>query len=219
MQNSKKKESKDEWLSLSGVAEMIGVHPSTIRVWSDHGKIPVHKTSGGHRRYLTSEIENWRITSSINENLKPNEIFQLAIRKIRTNIADGRLEQEPWSQKIDQNGRQHYRESGRILAYSLMNVLSKGGEIFDEDAKAIGFDYATRAVRYGLSGQEAVRAFLFFSNSILNSILSASQNANMMMDDGMVKMIDLVNQFMDQILLALVEHYERLRIEELKKDQ
>lgn len=218
MRKSDINEPKDEWLSLSGVAKMIGVHPSTIRVWSDLGKIPVHKTSGGHRRYLKSEVENWRITSTINENLKPAEIFQIAIRKIRTNIADGQLEQEPWSQKIDQSGRQHYRESGRILAYSLMNVLSKGGENFEADVQAIGFDYATRAVRYGLSGQEAVRAFLFFRNSIMDSILIASQSANMTMDDAMVKMIDIVTQFMDEILLTLVEHYERLRVEDLNKN-
>ena len=48
-----------EWLSLSEIAELLGVHPSTVRSWSDQGRMPVHRTQGGHRRYRRSEIELW----------------------------------------------------------------------------------------------------------------------------------------------------------------
>ena len=41
----------DEWLSLSDAAKLLGVHPSTVRLWSDKGALPVHKTQRGHRRY------------------------------------------------------------------------------------------------------------------------------------------------------------------------
>ncbi len=41
----------DEWLSLSDAARLLGVHPSTVRLWSDKGVLPTHRTSGGHRRY------------------------------------------------------------------------------------------------------------------------------------------------------------------------
>ena len=30
----------DEWLSLKGAAELLGVHPSTVRLWSDKGVLP-----------------------------------------------------------------------------------------------------------------------------------------------------------------------------------
>ena len=33
-----------EWLGLSGTADLLGVHPSTVRKWSDEGKLPVHLT-------------------------------------------------------------------------------------------------------------------------------------------------------------------------------
>lgn len=219
MINIMRKENDDQWLSLSGVADLIGVHPSTVRVWSDQGKIPVHKTSGGHRRYLRTEIEQWRMSVNQQENLNPGEIFQLALRKIRTHIADGQLEKEPWSQKIEAGGREHYRESGRVLAHSLMNVLAGKNYDFRSDAAAIGSDYANRAARYGLSGQEAVRAFLFFRNSIFDSIVDACQSANMSMDAGMVKMLDVINSFMDQILLELVGHFETLRSDHPSVDQ
>lgn len=50
---------RPEWLSLSKVASILGVHPSTVRNWSDQGVLPVHRTKGGHRRYLRSEIDLW----------------------------------------------------------------------------------------------------------------------------------------------------------------
>lgn len=49
-----------EWLSLSEVAQILGVHPSTIRNWADQGQIPVHRTKGGHRRFKQSEVELWQ---------------------------------------------------------------------------------------------------------------------------------------------------------------
>ena len=36
-------DSERDWLSLSGVAGMLGVHPSTVRLWSDKGVFPVHR--------------------------------------------------------------------------------------------------------------------------------------------------------------------------------
>ncbi len=46
----------DEWLSLSDAAKLLGVHPSTVRLWSDKGVLPTHRTSGGHRRYRRNEV-------------------------------------------------------------------------------------------------------------------------------------------------------------------
>ena len=48
-----------EWLSLSEVAEMLGVHPSTVRSWADQGRLPTHRTEGGHRRFRRADVELW----------------------------------------------------------------------------------------------------------------------------------------------------------------
>lgn len=37
-------------LTTSSAAELLGLHPSTIKRWSDRGAIPSVKTEGGHRR-------------------------------------------------------------------------------------------------------------------------------------------------------------------------
>ena len=86
----------DEWLSLSDAAEMLGVHPSTVRLWSDKGILPVHKTQGGHRRYRRSEISLWAQTNSKSrvEALKPESMMQEVVKNVRLHISDGSLEAE-----------------------------------------------------------------------------------------------------------------------------
>jgi excisionase family DNA binding protein len=81
----------DEWLSLSDAAEMLGVHPSTVRLWSDKGVLPVHKTQGGHRRYRRSEISLWAQTNSKSrlEALQPESMMQEVIRNVRMQISEG----------------------------------------------------------------------------------------------------------------------------------
>jgi len=46
-----------EWLTLSQAAALLGVHPSTVRRWADHGDLPVKLTPGGHRRFRRAELE------------------------------------------------------------------------------------------------------------------------------------------------------------------
>ncbi|HLX31382.1 MAG TPA: response regulator [Gaiellaceae bacterium] len=46
-----------EWLTLGQAARFLGVAQSTIRKWSDHGRVPTFYTPGGHRRYRRGDLE------------------------------------------------------------------------------------------------------------------------------------------------------------------
>src|ERR1700750_2716102 len=46
-----------EWLTLGQAARFLGVAQSTIRKWSDQGRVPAFYTPGGHRRYRRSDHE------------------------------------------------------------------------------------------------------------------------------------------------------------------
>ena len=50
----------DKMLTVSEVAELLHVHPNTLRRWSDEGKIISYCiTSRGDRRYRKSDIDNF----------------------------------------------------------------------------------------------------------------------------------------------------------------
>ena len=48
-----------EWLTLGQAARFLGVAQSTIRKWSDQGRVPTFYTPGGHRRYRRSDLETF----------------------------------------------------------------------------------------------------------------------------------------------------------------
>ncbi|HET7758701.1 MAG TPA: response regulator [Gaiellaceae bacterium] len=46
-----------EWLTLGQAARYLGVAQSTIRKWSDNGRVRVYKTPGRHRRYRRGDLD------------------------------------------------------------------------------------------------------------------------------------------------------------------
>jgi excisionase family DNA binding protein len=46
-----------DWLTLGQAARYLGVAQSTIRKWSDDGRVPAFYTPGGHRRYRRADLE------------------------------------------------------------------------------------------------------------------------------------------------------------------
>jgi excisionase family DNA binding protein len=46
-----------EWLTLGQAAKYLGVAQSTIRKWSDVGRVPAFYTPGGHRRYKRADLD------------------------------------------------------------------------------------------------------------------------------------------------------------------
>ena len=38
---------------------MLGVSVPTIRLWADRGRVPSHRTEGGHRRFEVEELADW----------------------------------------------------------------------------------------------------------------------------------------------------------------
>jgi excisionase family DNA binding protein len=48
-----------EWLTLGQAAKYLGVAQSTMRKWSDLGRVSAFYTPGGHRRYRRSDLDQF----------------------------------------------------------------------------------------------------------------------------------------------------------------
>ena len=55
--NRRQPSGEPEWLTLGQAAKFLGVAQSTIRKWSDQGRVPAFYTPGGHRRYRRRDLE------------------------------------------------------------------------------------------------------------------------------------------------------------------
>ena len=198
----------DDWLNLSEVASMLGVHPSTVRSWSDQGHLPAHRTQGGHRRFRRNEVELW-IQTHRNEGVDEGHlVMQAALQNIRVQVSEGTLENESWYQKLDEEARIQYRRSGRALLQGLMDALATDGDYDTSEARSLGFEYASRGWRRGLSAAEASRAFLFFRNVLLEAMLSTYEEATIQSPKAWSEIFRKIYQVTDQIQIVLLETYE-----------
>jgi excisionase family DNA binding protein len=48
-----------EWLTLGQAATYLGVAQSTVRKWSDGGRLPAFYTPGGHRRFRRGDLDSF----------------------------------------------------------------------------------------------------------------------------------------------------------------
>jgi len=197
-----------EWMNLSEAARMLGVHPSTVRSWSDQGHLPTHRTQGGHRRYKRNEIELW-IQSRQEEGAGGSYlVMQKALKSIRLQISEGRLASQEWYQKLDEEARAQYRLSGRAMLQGLVGYLTTNEDTAESEARSLGYEYASRGWRYGLGAAEASRAFLFFRNVLVDSMLSLYESAALHSSSSWSEMFRKINSFTDQIQLTLLETYD-----------
>ena len=201
----------DEWLPLSDAAKLLGVHPSTVRLWSDKGALPVHKTQGGHRRYKREEILLWAETNtkSREDAIEPEGMMQEVVKNVRMQISEGRLQTESWYQKLDEEARKQYRMRARSLLQGLMNYVASNGEDAATEAYAIGYEYASRARRYQLNYVDAAKAFLFFRDTLVESVIKVYSEAHVPSKRA-TEMYTKIHTFTDEILISLLETYQKL---------
>ena len=196
------------WMSLGVAAKLLGVHPSTVRNWADQGVLPVHRTQGGHRRFLKKEIELWVESQRMSRDEDSVSIFRNALGYARIQILEGDLETESWYKKLDRNARTAYRHSGRTLMQGLMKSQGADDESAKKEARAIGSDYGSIGRRHGLSVIEAIQAFLFFRNVLVDAAFHVFEQAVIKSPYAWSEMLKKINSFTDQIMLSLVETYE-----------
>jgi len=199
---------KKKWLTLGDVSEVLGIHPSTVRAWADQGILPVYRTRGGHRRFLENEIDLWVQTSRQKQSIEPSHALQDVLKHIRFKIAETKLESESWYQKLNEEARGLYRMSGKIIMQSLASYLSAKGDDAIAEARSLGYEYASRGRRHGLSLIDATRAFLFFRNSLLEAMISIYLDSRVSDTEAWGGMLTRIHAFTDQTMLSLMETYE-----------
>ena len=198
----------EQWLSLSEAAQILGVHPSTVRNWADQGQLPSHRTQGGHRRFRREDVETWMHTQRAGQSPPVDIMVQSALRRTRIEISEGRLASEGWYNKLDADAREQYRLSGRSLLLGLIGYLSSQGASAEAEARSLGYEYASRGRRCGLSSAEAMNAFLFFRNLLMDSVLVFYENTGVRSPHAWAEMIRKTQRFTDLIMITLLDTYD-----------
>jgi excisionase family DNA binding protein len=197
---------ESDWVSLRQAAAMLGVHPATVRNWADKGDVPSRRTPGGHRRFRKSDLLQYAETQGELQPLEVQVIIQNALGQTRMQV--GTLTTEEWYTSMSEGTREELRTEGRRVLEVLRQYVAQGGpDARLADAITLGKSYAEYLTNDGLSLPQAVRGFLYFSDFVINSILTWSEIAPRSASEW-ANLLRQVNTFIHAMLLSIIEYYE-----------
>lgn len=198
-----------EWVSLRHAAEILGVHPATVRSWADKGDLPSRRTPGGHRRFNKNDLMRYAQTQDEIQPLEVQVIIQNALGSMRMQLGEGNLSDAPWYTAMSEHTRGIMRTEGRLVLDAIRRYLGSDGD--DEhlaQAINIGKRYAQALTLDGLTLPQATRGFFYFSDFVINAILTWSEIAQPRNSSEWVHLLRQVNTFINTMLLSIVEYYE-----------
>lgn len=203
--NTTKETLDDEWLSLSAASELIGIHPATLRVWANQGRVASQRTAGGHRRFQRSDLERW---SSQQREASPgiDMLIHSALGRVRMTMDAADM---PWLDRLGEADRVQHRELGRRLMIDLTTALNAYASDSSSAlaARALGVDYGRLSRLQGLKLTEAVQAFLFFRDTLVDSLIQMANFTDLPRSPDWLLLSRRLNVFTNTVLLGLMETY------------
>lgn len=205
-----------EWVSLRVAADILGVHPATVRSWADRGELPSRRTTGGHRRFRRADLLRFADIHR-DDNTAHQEvqlILQNALGKTRMQVGEGDLEKQAWYTAMSEKARQQLRDLGREAYLALQAYLANRDEISRTHATifipaiALGKRYAACLAQDQLSLPQALRGFIYFSGFITETILAWSEITALREQADFARLMREVQDFFNAMQLSIVEYYQ-----------
>ena len=198
-----------EWISLRKAADILGVHPATVRNWADKGEIPTRRTPGGHRRFNKDDLLRYAQSQGDVQPMEVQVIIQNALGSTRMQMSEDNLSASPWYQAMREDTRQQLRYQGRAVLDAIRKYLAQGAPDAElSSAIKLGKNYAVTLSDDGLTLPQAMRGFFYFSDFVVNSILTWQELAQPRNSSEWANLLRQVNTFIHTMLLSIVEYYE-----------
>jgi excisionase family DNA binding protein len=204
-----------DWINLSEAAELLGVHPATIRAWGDKGELPMQRTPGGHRRFRRADVAARAVAPDRSQTSGVQLVVQNMVGRARLELTEGALNDEAWYQRLDEPARQQLRQIGHRLLHLFIQFLTLETErqAVRAEAKTIGRDYERLGRQSGLSLEETTRAYLYFREFLSQTVYDMAET---MGTQGPIHWGQIHNKIItitNDVLLALIAAHEEQRYE------
>ncbi|MCA9960866.1 MAG: helix-turn-helix domain-containing protein [Anaerolineales bacterium] len=200
----------NDWLNLSEAAELLGVHPATVRAWSDRGELPMQRTPGGHRRFRRADVEARTAVPDRTQLTGANILIQNMLGKARLELVEGEADLQPWHQGLDEAVKKEHRDIGRRLLHLVIDYIAHARDEANiiAEAQRIGRDYAQIGRANGLSLTDNTRAYLFFREFLAQAIDDMIIASGGQGPTDWAQIRQQVTCLTNEVLLALIAAYE-----------
>ena len=196
--------------SIGKASLVLGVSETTLRQWTDEGKIKAFVTPGGHRRYNRVELKKILSTQKTQLGIRElaSEMESTAHR--HGEIARLFLTQAAWYQTLSSESQQRLAGIGRQLLHLVIRYITQRSrrEEITHQARSIGHDHGEILAGLGLPLTDSVEAFLLHREPLLEAITHLVKRGETV-NRRVAEAIPLVAQIMDEALVSLVAAHQR----------
>lgn len=196
-------------LTLKAAAELLDIHPATLRRWADNGDVLVMVTPGGHRRFPVSEIERLAQLRGAG-----GEADGLAAHLVETTFARARegisdQPQRDWLTSMNDEQRTRMREMGHRVMSLLADFVARdeNDESVVQQASEIGREYAMATRTIGLELAGVLEATSFFRDSVIVAAVTMPEVESMTREQRS-RLIRRINSFLNTILISVASEYD-----------
>ncbi len=197
-----------EWFTLSEASRILGVHPATVRQWSDEGKLAAFRTPGGHRRFARGDIDRLLQVSPVRGAGLQSYLLTEAVAHTRKGLPEA-LAHAAWARSLPEDDRARWRGAGRRLTGLVSQLATRSALDEDQTRMALDFgrDYGRMMARRGHTLPDAVLAFLFFRDALLETVLQLPETTGIDRN-AMLLIVGRVNVLLNSVLRAMMGAFE-----------
>lgn len=202
-------ESSGRWLSINGACEILGVDKSTLRRWSDRGRVPVFRTPGGHRRYSEDDLYAF-LAGELSQRapVSRRELAALTREEFRRNGTDPTIDSLLEVICAEARTDELRNTCERMLDLSVRYASGRGNaDRLLAQACELANDFGRYTAGAKLDTSQAVRAFLCFRRPLLDALGRYAEQKNLPVRRS-CRMIGKLNAYLDIVLMSVVEAHE-----------
>ncbi len=195
------------WLTVSGACQVLGVDASTLRLWTDAGRIRVFRTPGGHRRYRQEDLTAFVQSQQQKPQDRLADLIGPRGARLMPGASRRQIRRQRWYADLDPKAADAMRLTCRTLMDALSTYLSggRGQRAALGAGEAAGRELGRQVAALHLSPAEATRTFLFFKGSITQAVSSRLP----MPSERRVRSIGRIGFFLDRVLVQMMAIYEQ----------
>jgi excisionase family DNA binding protein len=205
-----------DWLTLSEASKLLGVHPATLRQWSDEGKVRIFRTPGGHRRFSRPDVERMLQVTPLRGAGLSSFVMSEALERTRQDLPDAL--RQGWAQGIDEEERQRRRHTGRQIIGMATYLITHDAPTDEQRALArqLGVEYGQMMAHTGHTLPDAVMAFIFFRDSLLETVFGLPETTGLDRD-ATLAIMRRINHLLNDVMGAMMDSHAQTAAERINE--
>ena len=199
------------WLTIRDACVLLGVDQSTLRRWSDAGKVPVFLTPGGHRRYAEEDVRALaKGAVRPRRRISKQALTEASLSQYEHDHYVTDVRQRPWYGDFDAAALAEHRRRGLAMVDLAVRYVSGRTDRAEILAEACGIagEYGRDSAQHGFGISDAVQIYLRARTPIIQGVIQ-------FLDQGAIssaragRIFTDVVEFMDRTMSAMMQQYER----------